>query len=97
MFHLFGSSSCLLITEVDTWSGFYAAMAALQPPYAGKFKKVICAVKNKHKDWLKQVEKLGGEVRDYDPFNPASFEHILSGVDAVLLVAIHTEHTVECT
>ncbi|KAJ1505781.1 hypothetical protein HMI56_000947 [Coelomomyces lativittatus] len=59
MFHLFGSSSCLLITEVDTWSGFYAAMAALQPPYAGKFKKVICAVKNKHKDWLKQVEKLG--------------------------------------
>ncbi|KAJ1505778.1 hypothetical protein HMI56_000944 [Coelomomyces lativittatus] len=40
---------------------------------------------------------IRGEVRDYDPFNPASFEHILSGVDAVLLVAIHTEHTVECT
>lgn len=97
MFQLFGTSPSLLITEVDTWSGFYAAMAALQQPFGGKFKRVVCAVRNKNKDWLKYIEKLGGEIKEYNPVSPGTIDNVMQGIDSILLIAVHTEKTVECT
>jgi hypothetical protein len=83
-----------LITEGETWPGFYASYSALKH---GKFNRVVVAVKDRNTDLVKQIEKLGGEIKQYDPSRPDQVKEIFKGIDALLLIPVCSENIVEDT
>ncbi|KAL7749885.1 hypothetical protein RI367_004761 [Sorochytrium milnesiophthora] len=84
MFGLWGNKApAVLVTEADSWPGFYVAHEAYK---SGKFSKVIAAVQDKSKDLSARLDAIGCDVRDYDVTNKNSLRKVARDAQCMLLI-----------
>jgi hypothetical protein len=82
----------LLITHGDTWCGFYIGHALLKS-HQNNVSKVVMAVTDRNNDFVHELEKMGAEIREYDPINMDKHrlakELFRGDIDGLVLVPVH--------
>ncbi|KAI9223856.1 hypothetical protein BC828DRAFT_207855 [Blastocladiella britannica] len=90
------NKNAILVTECDSFIGFYPAWALLQhrEKTGAKDVLVVCAVRDRDNDFVRELEKLGAEIREFDTNMDA--ERLMrdlfrDDVTSMLLVPVHTD------